>query len=132
MLNAESHLSVKLYDHLYIFATIFFTVYSQLIMRWQVGLSGTLEPGLESKILFLLKMLINPWVISGIISTFLAGLAWMMTMTKFEISYAFPFVSLNYLAILGAGHFLFGEDFSTIKMSGTLLIIAGLVIISKG
>lgn len=122
----------KLSDHIYIFSTVFFTTYSQLIMRWQVGSTGGLEPGIDGKIVFIVKMLSNAWVLSGIVATFFAGISWMMAMTKFEVSYAFPFVSVNYLFILVAGHLLFGESFSTVKAAGTLMVIAGLITISRG
>lgn len=122
----------KFSDHIYILSTIFFTTYSQLIMRWQVGNTGGLDPGLEGKIFFIVKMLTNIWVLSGIAATFLAGISWMMAMTKFEISYAFPFVSLNYILILVAGFIVFGESFSAVKAVGTLLVIAGLITISRG
>ena len=119
-------------DHLLIVGTVLFTVYSQLIMRWQVGLAGSLPAGIDEKIVFVGRLLINPWVFSGIVATFLAGIFWMLTMTRFEISYAFPFVSLNYVIVLLAGFLLFGETFSTAKLIGTALIVAGLVIIAKG
>lgn len=125
-------LSTKFTDHLLIVGTVLFTVYSQLIMRWQVGLAGTPPTGIDEKILFVGRLLINPWVFSGIVATFLAGVSWMLTMTRFEISYAFPFVSLNYVIVLLAGFLLFGETFSAAKLLGTTLIVAGLVVIAKG
>src|SRR4051794_31687322 len=80
----------KALDHVYIASTILFTVYSQLVMRWQVGLVGPLPPDVPGKIGFVVHLLLNPWVLSGVAATFLAGVSWMMTMTKFQLSYAFP------------------------------------------
>jgi drug/metabolite transporter (DMT)-like permease len=74
----------------------------------------------------------RPWVLSGLFSTFLAGIAWMLAMTKFEISYAFPFVSLNYIIILLAGFFLFGESISIVKLTGCIIIVIGIFVISRG
>ena len=39
-------------DHIYIAGTIVFTVYSQLIMRWQVSLAGALPTDLLGKMHF--------------------------------------------------------------------------------
>lgn len=122
----------KLYDHFFILMTIFFTVYSQLIMRWQVGNAGNLPADTPGKISFILALLLNPWVITGVASTFFAGVSWMLAMTRFEISYAFPFVSLNYILVLLAGFFIFGESFSLVKLGGTFLVILGLLVIAKG
>jgi uncharacterized membrane protein len=121
----------KFLDHIYIFSTIFFTVYSQLIMRWQVSSAGDLPNDLSGKIRFIVILLLNPWVLSGIIATFFAGISWMMAMTKFEISYAFPFVSLNYILIIFASFFIFNEQLSITKMLGTLIIVLGIIVIAK-
>lgn len=122
----------SLVDHFYIASTILFTVYSQLIMRWQVQLVGSLPDGISGKIFYIAQLLINPWVLSGVVATFLAGISWMLTMTKFDISYAYPFISLNYLIILASGFFLFDEPMSLHKLIGTILVIVGLTVIAKG
>lgn len=122
----------KIFDHIYIFSTIIFTVYSQIIMRWQVSHSGPLPESLIDKLNYICVLLINPWVITSIISTFLAGVSWMLAMTKFEISYAFPFVSLNYVFILIVGVLFFGEYISFIKLVGCLIVVVGILVIAKG
>lgn len=119
-------------NHLYITATILFGLYSQLIMRWQVSLAGELPLDTLGKFYFVVKLLLNPWVFSSILATFLAGVSWMLTMTKFEISYAYPFTSLQFVFILALGVLFFGESFSWMKMAGTILVIIGLIIIVKG
>ena len=122
----------KLYDHIFILMTIVFTVYSQLIMRWQVGNAGNLPADTSGKLSFIFALLLNPWVLTGVASTFLAGVSWMLAMTRFEISYAFPFVSLNYILVLLASFLIFGESFSLVKLAGTFLVIMGLLVIAKG
>jgi multidrug transporter EmrE-like cation transporter len=119
-------------DHLYILATVLFTVYSQLAMRWQVGAAGEVPSDAVGKVRFIATLLINPWVVSGIVATFLAGVSWMLTMTRFEIGYAYPFVSLNYVIVLAASVLLFHESLSVSKILGTAFVITGIVVISRG
>ncbi len=111
---------------------LFFGVYSQLIMRWQVSLAGPLPAGGTDKIFFILRLLGNPWVLSGIFATFLAGVSWMLAMTKFEISYAFPWASLNFVLILLFSVLLFGESVTAPKVIGTILVMAGIGVLAKG
>ena len=122
----------RLIEHSFIFFTIVFTVYSQLIMRWQVSVAGPLPLNLSDKVGYVIDLLLNPWVMSGIVATFLAGVSWMLVMTKFEISYAYPFVSLNYILVLAAGILLFQETMSITKLAGCALVIIGIIVISKG
>lgn len=123
---------VRLVDHLYIITTILFTVYSQLVMRWQVVAAGPLPADTSGKIGYIFNLMLNPWVLSGIFATFLAGVSWMLAMTKFEISYAYPFMSLNYLLVLTAGFLLFNETLSMTKLAGSALVIVGIIVIAKG
>lgn len=119
-------------DHLYILSTILFTVYSQLVLRWQVGNAGQVPADAAGKVGFIASLLMNPWVITGIVATFLAGVSWMLAMTRFEIGYAYPFVSLNYVIVLAASVLFFQESLSGPKIVGTILVVVGIVVISKG
>lgn len=132
ILRSRERALSRLIDHTYIFYTVLFTVYSQLIMRWQVSLAGALPGDTPGKFGYIIHLLLNPWVMSGIAATFLAGVSWMLAMTKFEISYAYPFVSLNYVLVLAASFLLFQESMSITKLVGTALVIFGIVVIAKG
>lgn len=119
-------------NHAYIFSTIVLTVYSQVVMRWQVSLAGSPPSAPEDKLRFVMSLLINPWILSGIVATFLAGVSWMLAMTKFQISYAYPYVSLNYILVIIAGALIFNESISFMKIIGSAVVILGIIIIAKG
>jgi drug/metabolite transporter (DMT)-like permease len=118
-------------DHLYILAMILFTAYSQVVMRWQVSLAGALPPTTIGKIGFVTSLLLNPWVLTGIAASFLAGVAWMLALSKFELSYAYPFVSLIYILVLASGVLLFRDSLTAGKALGTAVIVAGILIVAK-
>jgi drug/metabolite transporter (DMT)-like permease len=128
----ESNFMSRLYSHAFIFLTIIFTVYSQLVMRWQVSGAGPLPVGTLDRVQYVWLLLLNPWVMSGILATFCAGVSWMLVMTKFEISYAYPFVSLTYVIVLVASVLLFNELLTPGKVVGTILVLLGIFVISKG
>jgi multidrug transporter EmrE-like cation transporter len=122
----------RLLDHSYIVSSVLFTVYSQLIMRWQVGNAGELPSDTPGKARFVANLLINPWVISGLCATFLSGVSWLLAMTKFEIGYAYPFVSLQYVLVLAASILVFNESTSLTKLVGTAFVVVGIIILSRG
>ena len=121
----------RLVDHSYILSTVIFTVYSQLIMRWQVSLAGALPVETVGKVQFIAQLFLNPWILSGILATLFAGISWMLAMTRFEISYAYPWVGLNFVLMLIFGVLIFDESFNMTKMIGTILVVAGIVIIAQ-
>jgi drug/metabolite transporter (DMT)-like permease len=76
-------------------------------------------------------MLLTPWVWGAILCTFLAGVAWMLALTRFELTYAFPFTGVSFVLILFAGAYLFGEHVSLARIAGTLLVVLGLIVVVR-
>lgn len=116
---------------LYIFGCILFTVYGQLVLKWRMNLKGELPPELGDKFLFMAKLFLDPWLISGFAAAFVASLFWMAAMTKFEISFAYPFMSLSFILVLILSIYIFGETFTWGKVLGLLLIVAGIIVTVK-
>lgn len=114
--------------YLYILSTITFTVYGQLIIKWVMDKQGGLPESFWDKIMFLLQLFLNPWILSGFLAAFLAALSWMAAMTKFDISYAYPFMSLSFVLVFILSVFLFGEPISTQKVIGFSLIVLGILV----
>lgn len=127
----ETNSIARLRDHLYIFGTIAFTAYSQTIMRWRVLEAGPLPDTVTGKFLFIGRLFMEPWVISSIAATLLAGISWMLAMSRFELSYAYPWVGLNFILMFAMGTLFFNEPFQPIKLAGTLLVICGLALIAR-
>ena len=119
-------------SYFYIFLTIAFTVYGQIVLKWQVIGVGQLPHNLSDKIFFLARLLLNPWVFSGFFAAFLASLAWMATMTKLDLSQAYPFMSLNFVLVIILSSVFFHEAITTPKIIGLGLIILGIIVGSRG
>ena len=123
---------MMLINHLYILLTILFTVYGQIVIKWQVQLAGAFPPDNIAKLQYIIKLLLNPWVISGFAGAFLAAISWMAAMTKFDLSYAYPFMSLAFVLVLFLSAIFFKEPVTIPKSLGLGLIILGIIIGSKG
>jgi len=119
-------------SYLYIFGTILFTIYGQLILKWRIVKYGQLPELLTQKLIFLLKLLTDPFILSGFISAFVASLFWMAAMTKMDLSHAYPII-VGGLAIFTsfAAVILFRESFSVYKVTGLMLIVLGIYFINK-
>lgn len=119
-------------DYVYIFGTVLFTVYGQLVLKWRIYLYGSLPEPILLKISFLFRLLVDPYILSGFFAAFLASLCWMAAMTKFSLSHAYPFMGLNFVLVLLLSGFLFGESINALKVIGIVLIVTGIVIGSQG
>ena len=114
--------------YFYILATILFTVYGQLILKWRIAYYGTLPVSLADKVIFFSKLLLDPFIISGFVAAFVAALCWMAAMTKFDLSYAYPLMSLSFVLVLIFSALFFHEPVTAAKVLGVIFIMAGIII----
>jgi len=118
--------------YLYIVGTVFFTVYGQLVLKWRIVKYGQIPDINIDKLLFFIKLFADPYILSGLAAAFIASLFWMATMTKLDISFAYPFITAGLtitttiLAII-----LLNEPVSLNKILGVLLIIAGIIVMTR-
>jgi len=127
----EKDTRAKMVGFLYIALTILFTVYGQMIIKWQVSNAGEFPPEFGDKAMFIIRLLLNPWVISSFAAAFIASLAWMAAMTQFELSFAYPFMSLSFVVVMILSIMFLGEQLTWTKIAGTLIIISGLFVITR-
>jgi len=120
----------KLVDYIYILLTIGLTVYGQIILKWRIRYLGKLPDNISDKIKFLVSLIYDPGIFSGFFAAFLASLAWMAAMTKFDISHAYPFMSLNFVLVLLLSGLIFSESVTTNKIVGVTFIVIGTLISS--
>jgi multidrug transporter EmrE-like cation transporter len=85
----------------------------------------------------------NIWPIGWRIATNLpivAGLScyvisvgvWMLALSRVEVSFAYPLLSVGYIVNAIAAWYLFGEALTPMRMAGILVIMFGVFLISRG
>jgi len=116
----------------YILITIVLTVYGQLIVKWQVNLAGEFPSEVWDKVMFLGKLMLNPWVISSMVAALLASFTWIAALTQLQLSYAYPFMGLTFVLVLLLSGLFFQETISWFKISGVILIVTGISLSSQG
>jgi multidrug transporter EmrE-like cation transporter len=122
----------RIVDYSYIAATIAFTAYGQIVLKWRIANYGPLPADAVEKIRFLISLLFDPLIFSGFAAAFLASLAWMAAMTRFDLTHAYPFISLNFVVVLLLGGWLLGEAVTAQKVFGVGLIVLGMVVAARG
>lgn len=88
--------------------------------------------GTFEKIKFLISLLFDPAIFSDFVAAFLASLAWMGAMTKFDLSHAYPFMSLNFVVVLLLSGWLLSEPMTLQKAVGVGLIVLGTIVAARG
>jgi len=73
------------------------------------------------------------WTALGLASYAASLLAWLLVLARYPLSYAYPLLGLSYaLVYLVATRWpVFGESSTPLRMFGTLLVVAGVVLVSS-
>ena len=117
-------------SYVFVALTILFTVYGQMVLKWQVSLrpDATLQ-GLDPRAIA--SLLLNPWVISAFAAAFAASLCWMAALSKLPLSKAYPYTALSFPLVALLATWLFNDSWDGAKIAGTALIILGIIVLSR-
>jgi multidrug transporter EmrE-like cation transporter len=74
----------------------------------------------------------SPSVLLGFGLYFLSAITWLFVLSKIQLSYAYPFAALGFVFTTIFARIFIGEDFTTPKVAGTLLIICGVLVLARG
>jgi multidrug transporter EmrE-like cation transporter len=54
-----------------------------------------------------------------------------MSLSRFDVSFAFPFLSIAYVLVLLYGYWAMGENVNALRVAGVSLVVAGTVLIAR-
>ena len=74
----------------------------------------------------------NLYVLGGLTLYFASAAVWLFVLAKVDVSFAYPFVGLGFIATMLLAYFINGEILSTTKIVGTLCIAIGVAIVAQG
>ena len=120
----------KLLSFLPIFFVILCTVTSQLILKWRVDnlIKKSTDP--SSQLQIILKNIFDPYIVFCFSLAFVAAISWIYTLTRFNLSSAYPFMALNFLLVIFLSSSFLGETLSTRNILAALLIIIGVALLA--
>lgn len=117
--------------YLYVFITIILTIYGQLILKWRMNQMPDVPTEMIEKFKVLFFAIFDPYIFSSFAAAFIASLTWMAALREFEISKAYPMMALSFVGVTIISYFMFNESFNWMKVVGTILVVAGVIVISK-
>jgi len=94
---------------------------------WRVS-QGQMQ-GVWTGFLHILWLLLQPQIFLGLGAYVLSTACWLAVLSKTDLSFAYPMLSLGYVAVLLIGWLSFGEVVSLLRWLGVVLICVGIVAI---
>jgi multidrug transporter EmrE-like cation transporter len=124
------------------FAMIIFSVVlgvaGQISLKHGVGLAsggGTSEithtVSAGTVIDLLRSAMSNPFVILGFLCYVISAASWLVILSRVELSYAYPLISIGYIMVMILSKYLFNETVTGFRIAGTLLICGGVFLVTR-
>ena len=85
----------------------------------------------NNPIVKLLQIVFSPWVFFGLCTFVISMASHLYVLSKVELSFAYPFLSLAYVAVAVFAYFIFHEDLNAWRIAGIAFICVGTVLIAQ-
>jgi len=73
----------------------------------------------------------NIFILGGLLCYVISVAVWLLVLSRVEVSYAYPLLSVGYIVNAVAGYYLFQENLSITRISGILIICIGVYFVTK-
>lgn len=80
---------------------------AQLVLKKGMSQIGSIQVDINSILTMVLKASTNIYVWSGLIFYVISFVVWLMVLSRVEVSYAYPFLSIGYIIAAFVGYFYF-------------------------
>lgn len=113
-----------------ILTLIFIAVAGQILIKLGLEQTGILQMSSVTAVLGSMKKIASsPLVVGGLALYAISSFVWLVVLSKVDLSFAFPFVSLTYVLVLVASILLFHEPLLFNRVAGSALIIVGVIVV---
>ncbi len=73
----------------------------------------------------------NVFIFGGLLCYVISVAVWLLVLSRVEVSYAYPLLSVGYIVNAVAGYYLFQENLSITRISGIVIICIGVYFVTK-
>ena len=104
---------------------------AQLLLKEGMRRVGYFDFAWSSAIPIGIQVAANPFVQLGILAYIVSVAVWLLVLSRVEVSFAYPMLSIGYIVNAVAGYYLFQENLSLTRTTGILIIIAGVYLVTR-
>ena len=115
----------------FILFTVMTNAAAQLMLKHGMSVYGPVSLSEGNPLLKVLQIVFSPWVFLGLATFVISMASHLYVLSKVELSFAYPFLSLAYVAVAVFAYFLFHEDLNAWRIAGIAFICVGTVLIAQ-
>jgi multidrug transporter EmrE-like cation transporter len=111
--------------------TVTFNVMGQYLMKRGMSDVGAITGDLSQLFSSLATAFTNPYVLAGVGAYGMSSIFWLILLSRVDLSYAYPALSLGYVMVTLVSALLLGEQVSALRWAGVLVICVGVILVAR-
>ena len=111
--------------------TVLTNAAAQIMLKKGMNSVGALDIGSDGLIGTVFRVVFSPFVFMGLTTFVISMASHLIVLSKVQLSYAYPFLSLAYVVVAAYSYFFFAEDIGLARLAGIGLIVAGTILIAQ-
>lgn len=116
----------------FILFTVMTNAAAQLMLKQGMMSLGDISFAGTNPVIKILQIVFSPWVFFGLCTFVISMASHLYVLSKVELSFAYPFLSLAYVAVAVFAYFVFHEDLNGFRIAGIAAICVGTILIAQG
>lgn len=104
---------------------------AQLTLKQGMRSIGYFDFRLENCGRVILAVAASPYILAGMACYILSVAVWLLVLSRVEVSYAYPLLSIGYIVTAFAGWLFFGESIGVTRWTGIIVICLGVWLITR-
>jgi drug/metabolite transporter (DMT)-like permease len=110
---------------------VFLNAIAQLLLKAGTNKIGHITLSLDKAWDLLWQVAFNPFIFMGLVCYVISVGVWIIALSRVDVSYAYPMLSLGYVLNALLAYYLFGEQLSAMRVGGIFVIMLGVYMISR-
>lgn len=110
---------------------VLLNAFAQISIKQGMRVIGSFSFSLENFFPILIRASVNPFVLAGLTCYVISVMVWMMVLSRVEVSFAYPLLSIGYVVTAFAGFLFFDENMGIVRWLGVIIICLGVYLITR-
>lgn len=110
---------------------VFLNAGAQLLIKAGMNHVGEFNFSLANILPISWQVATNFYIVAGLFCYVISVVLWMLVLSRVEVSFAYPMLSIGYIVNAVAAYYLFGEALTLTRILGIAIIICGVILIAR-
>lgn len=110
---------------------VFLNAFGQIALKKGMINVGHFTFSTENIVPVALAAFTNVFILLGLLCYVVSVVVWMLVLSRVDVSFAYPFLSVGYVLTAVLGYALFNEDLTAYRIAGIALICIGVSVLAR-